>query len=102
VGKKDLILNECEIDGCKESVGLHLHHVIERTDINCSNNTWNLAILCSNCHSKIHLGLIKVIGIYPSTKLPNGRTLVYEINGKGNVDGIKDPYATFKNKSYKI
>jgi hypothetical protein len=33
--------------------------------------------------------------------LPNGRTLVYEINGKRNID-IDDSYIKFKNKSIKI
>jgi hypothetical protein len=40
--------------------------------------------------------------VYPSTKLPNKRTLVYELDGKRNVEGIDIPYVQFKNKSFKI
>ena len=84
-----------------EESALHLHHIIERTDINTNNHNFNLAILCSNCHAKVHAKLIKLIGIYPATKPPNNRILVYEINGKKNID-IDVPYIEFKPKTYKI
>lgn len=98
---KKLILNKCEIDNCQETLNLHKHHIIERTEINTTNDNYNIAILCPSCHSKVHSGNIKIIGIYPSTKLPNCRTLIYEINGLKNID-IDAPYIQFKNKSFKI
>lgn len=99
--KSKLILNKCEIDECQETVNLHKHHVIERSEENTTNDNFNLVILCPNCHYKIHAKLINIIGIYPSTKLPNKRTIIYEINGKRNLD-LDIPYFEFKNKSFKV
>jgi hypothetical protein len=100
---KKLIKNKCEIENCTVSDPhlLHLHHIIERTEINTTNDSFNLAILCANCHNLVHCGRIKIIGIFPSTKSPNNRTLVYELDGKKNVD-IDMSYIQFKNKSFKI
>lgn len=81
-----LIHQECEVCGEKDSRILEEHHIIPRTDPECTNSIWNLAIICASCHSKVHLGSLKIIGIFPSTKSPNNRTLVFEINGKKNLD----------------
>ncbi len=99
--KKGLILNKCEIEDCFETENLHLHHIIEKTEVNTSNSKWNLSILCPNHHAKTHSKQLKIIGIFPSTQLPNARTLIYELNGKRNLD-IDVPYINFENKSYKI
>lgn len=101
---RKIVKNKCEIETCNEAdpTALHLHHIIERTIVTSSNHPFNLAILCSNCHSKVHAGKIKIVGIYPSTLPPNGRTLIYELDGKPNVEGITDPYVNFKNKSWAI
>lgn len=98
---KNLILNKCEINECKEILNLHKHHIIERTELNTTNHIYNIAILCPVCHAKVHSGHIKIIGVYPSTQPPNGRTLIYELDGKKNID-IDVPYINFKNKSFKI
>ena len=102
--KKKLIKNKCEIAECGETdpSTLHLHHIIERTDPNTTNDIMNLALLCASCHSKVHAKKIKLIGIYPSTKPPNNRTLIYELDGKKNIDGVDKPYLELKPKSYKI
>lgn len=101
--RKKLIKNKCEIEDCNVNDPdlLHAHHIIERTEINTTNNSYNLAILCANCHAKLHAGKIKIIGVYPSTKPPNNRTLVYEVDGNRNIE-IDKPYVEFKNKSFKI
>ena len=100
---KQLIKNKCEIESCNvtDPKLLELHHIIERTEINTTNHKMNLAILCANCHALTHTGRLKIIGVYPSTKLPNGRTLIYELDGKKNID-LDVPYVEFKNKSFKI
>lgn len=102
--KSKLIKDKCEIESCNvtDSNLLHLHHIIERTEINTNNSNFNLAILCANCHALTHSGRLKIIGVYPSTKLPNKRVLIYELDGKKNIDGIDQPYVEFKNKSFKI
>lgn len=98
-----LIKNKCEIEPCNvmDPRLLELHHIIERTELNTTNNDFNLAILCGNCHALTHVGRLKIVGVYPSTKLPNKRILVYELDGKKNID-INIPYVEFKNKSFKI
>ncbi len=102
--KKKLVKNKCEIDGCEisEPEALHFHHIIERTKVNTTNHPFNLAILCAVHHELVHANKLKIIAVYPSTNPPNGRTLIYELNGKKNIEGIDEPYVTFKNKSFKI
>ena len=101
--KRKLIKNKCEIESCNitDSSLLELHHIIERTEANTSNHNDNLAILCANCHALTHSGRLKIIGVYPSTLPPNGRTLVYELDGIKNID-IDVPYLKFENKSFKL
>ncbi len=99
-----LVKNKCEIETCSVSDPklLELHHIIERTELNTTNHDFNLAILCANCHAMTHTGRLKIIGVYPATLPPNGRILVYELDGKRNIEGIDKPYVEFKNKSFKI
>jgi hypothetical protein len=97
--KEKLIPSVCEICDEPNPAVLHKHHIVERTDPDTSNHENNLAIICSNCHNKIHAKppQIKIIGVFPSTKLPYKRTLVYEINGVSNAPGLVDP--PFKSKA---
>jgi hypothetical protein len=99
--RKKLIIQECEVCGEKDTSVLELHHIVPRTDSNTNNDPYNLAIICANCHSKNHRGNLKIIGIYPSTKLPNGRTLIYELEGI-NEAGIDKPYYVPVNESTRI
>lgn len=99
--KLNLIKNKCEIDGCNIDDCLHFHHIIERTKENTTNHPYNICILCPTHHSFVHSGRLKIIGVFPSTKMPNKRTLVYELDGKKNIN-IDIPYIEFKNKSYKL
>lgn len=92
----------CEICGNTNKEVLHKHHIVERTEANTTNDDMNLAVVCANCHNQIHAGVIKIIGIYPSTKLPYARILIYEINGVSNVPDIKDPYYIPQAKSMKV
>lgn len=102
--KIKLTKNRCEIESCHvtDSNLLHLHHIIERTEINTTNHNFNLAILCANCHALTHSGRLKIIGVYPATRPPNNRVLIYELDGQRNIEGIDRPYVEFKNKSFKI
>jgi hypothetical protein len=100
---RKIIKDKCEIEGCDvtESGALHLHHIIERTEVNTTNNSFNLAILCATHHAFVHCNRLKIIGVYPATKPPNNRILVYELDGRKNID-LDIPYIQFKNKSFKI
>ena len=92
---------KCEVCGASDRCTLHSHHIIPRVDSMCTNDRFNIAILCSNCHNKVHAGVLKIIGVYPSTD-PSGVTLIYELGGEKNIDGIDDPYLTPKSKSMKV
>ncbi len=93
---------ECEVCGNKEISILQRHHIKERTEIDSNNHDMNLAIICANCHSLVHSGKLKIIGLFPSTKPPNGRTLIYELNNISNIKGITESYFTPKAPSIKI
>lgn len=91
---------KCEVCGESDSRILEYHHIIPRTDLNCSHDNMNLAVLCSNCHSKIHLGNLKVFGVLPSTD-PSGFTLIYELDGVKNID-VDVPNFVKKPKEMKV
>lgn len=98
-----LIKDRCEVESCNidDSKLLELHHIIERTEIHTTNNNFNLAILCGTHHAMTHTKKLRIIGVFPSTKLPNKRTLVYELDGKRNID-IDQSYVSFSPKHFKI
>ena len=89
----------CEICYDSRKGLLEYHHVKERSK-GGDDNYWNLAVLCSSCHSLNHHGSLNIIGIYPSTDPVMARTVIYEINGE-NKSGITEPYYTPKPKSIK-
>lgn len=65
---------KCEICGLENKEILHRHHIIPRVDSRSTNKDNNLAILCPNCHSKVHTGELIILGVYAST---DGKTLVW-------------------------
>jgi type II secretory ATPase GspE/PulE/Tfp pilus assembly ATPase PilB-like protein len=91
----------CEICGSKDKETLEWHHIIERTELNTSNDPFNLAIICSNCHKLCHAERIKLIGVYPSTN-PYGRKLIFEKDGVSNFPGITEPYYKPKPRQSKL
>jgi 5-methylcytosine-specific restriction endonuclease McrA len=99
--KKKLKKEECEICGERDKSTLDFHHIIPRTDPRCTNDSMNLAIICSTCHRKSHSGSIEIVGVFPSTKPPNGRTLVFKKDGKSNLD-IDEPYCEIEPKSMRF
>jgi len=103
MAKKKLIKDKCEVENCDiiDPNLLELHHILERTEVNTTNHDYNLAILCCLHHAMVGTRL-KIIGVYPSTKLPNGRTLIYELDGIRNIEGIDKPLIEFKPKSFKL
>lgn len=103
MGKKKNIKLSCEI--CKEENEkiLDKHHICERIELNSNNHEMNLCVICKNCHGKIHLTKeIEIIGLFPSTEPPLGRTLVYKINGVSNFPGLEEPYYKPENKKTKL
>jgi hypothetical protein len=62
----------------------------------------NLAVICPNCHSQVHTGRIKIIGVFPSTQPPYGRTLVFKKDGVSNVPGLDEPYFKSQARSMRV
>lgn len=50
-------LSKCDI--CQNEEILEIHHIRGRKIPNC-NNPSNLANICSNCHTKVHHGIIVI------------------------------------------
>lgn len=96
--RKRLEKIRCEIDNCTVDNPklLHKHHILERTEVNTNNNEFNLSIICSLHHNEVHEGIIEIIGVFPSTKPPYGRTLIYKRNGVANIPGIEIPITNQK------
>lgn len=92
---------QCEVCGEKDIKILERHHIIPRTDPDCTHDDFNIAILCPSCHSKVHTGSLRIIGVFPGTRPPSGVILVYELDGVKNVD-IDEAYFTPKPKSMKV
>lgn len=61
------IKKQCEVCGEDDISILHRHHIIPRCDDRCTNKDSNIAILCPNCHTKVHEGEIVIIGVYLTT-----------------------------------
>ena len=93
----------CEIEDCNvtDPDALHHHHIIGRKELGTSNNPFNLATLCAVHHELAHSGRLRIIGVYPSTQPPAGRTLVYELDGKKNID-LNEPYFKYKPRGSKV
>lgn len=92
---------KCEIEECtvKDPKLLERHHIVERKDIGTSNHEFNLCVLCSLHHSMIHTGRLKIIGVFPST---SKRSVIYELDGKRNIEGIDESYFNYHAPSMKI
>lgn len=100
---KKLHKEYCEIEGCpiKDSRLLNHHHIIERTELNTSNNIWNLAVLCQHHHTLLHEKDIEILGVFPASN-KQGRILIYKINGVPNVPGITEFYFKYQPQQMKI
>lgn len=95
-----LVKDKCEICGELNKKVIDFHHIIPQEEINSTNHPTNIAIICANCHRRVHANEIVIFGTLPSTKLPNKRILIYSIDGVKNLE-IDFPNR-FLNKSEKI
>lgn len=78
-GQKKLTKELCEICGDNRKSALNIHHIIPRCDPRCTNNNYNLSVVCHTCHDLIHAGEIVIIGVYDSTL---GRKLMFFKQGE--------------------
>jgi uncharacterized protein YlaI len=68
---------------CDEKEILVEHH-IEGRKIPNANHPSNLSYICSNCHRKIHEGIIILEGYFMTT---SGKTLLWHYNEEESVTG---------------
>jgi hypothetical protein len=61
---------KCEICGVENKKILERHHIIPRSDPRCTDKNDNIALICPNCHTSVHLGEVIIIGVYPTTDGP--------------------------------
>jgi hypothetical protein len=87
----------CEVCGELNKKILHRHHIIPQCDKRCSNKDKNIAILCPNCHTKVHEGEIIIIGLYEST---DGLKLMWF--KKGEEPPLKEEFWLIKENSLVI
>jgi predicted HNH restriction endonuclease len=71
----------CEVCFETKKSTLNIHHIIPQCDERSSNNNYNLAVLCANCHNLVHSGDITIIGVYSSTN-NNGRSVLFFRKGE--------------------
>ena len=71
---------KCEVCENDDFTILQYHHIIPRCDPRCSNDNLNIAILCPNCHVKVHQGEIIIIGVYMTS--PDGHHSVWFNRGE--------------------
>lgn len=72
--KRKLLVEHCEVCGFSDKRAINAHHIIPKTDINCTNDESNLAYVCANCHNLIHANEIIIEGRYMTT---GGHTLFW-------------------------
>lgn len=82
---------KCDICGIESF--LEGHH-IEGREIDNANKSYNIANICANCHSKIHMGSIFIEGWFMTT---NGKELIWHEAKQESITGeIKVPYQIIK------
>jgi len=78
----------CEVCSENNPKALHYHHIIERCKVESTENWDNISILCATCHNLVHANVIKILGLFPATKKPYNRILVFRKNGVCNAQEL--------------
>jgi len=74
--------NKCEICGNANKKVLDKHHIIPVTDPKSTNLMSNLAIICSNCHRRVHAHEIIIEGVFATT---DGSALFWHYSGDPHI-----------------
>lgn len=76
----------CEI--CNKNYPTLDNHHIQSRSKGGSNQKWNIAEICQNCHKSVHLGLIILEGRFNTT---NGNKLIWRKFNNESITGMTDP-----------
>lgn len=77
---KKLVCKECYFCGCDEYALLDVHRIIPGKDGGKYSNDYNLIVLCSLCHRKVHADIIKILGKHFST---TGQFIIHYLDENG-------------------
>jgi len=88
---------ECEI--CKKHTDFIKDHHINSKSLGGEDKPYNIAHICSECHDKVHYGLIIIEGRFGSM---NGNTLIWRKFTDKSVTGLSDPTVWLKPNSNKL
>lgn len=69
----------CEICNTRQRTVIDKHHIIPRTDPRCTDDLGNIAIICSNCHRRVHAHEIIIEGVFATT---DGCRLFWHYSGE--------------------
>lgn len=92
-GQKKLDRTVCEICSYSSPKPLHVHHIIPRCDPRCSQDNWNLCVVCPTCHHLVHQGEITIIGVYRATNETGRKVMFFK---KGEPPPIEEEYWLIK------
>jgi len=84
----------CEVCS-KDKDFIKKHHIQSRT-LGGLDADYNFAYICSDCHDKVHYGLIIIEGRFGSTK---GNILVWRKFTEPSITGSSDPVVWLKPNS---
>lgn len=84
----------CETCG-KEKEFIKEHH-IQSKSLGGSDDSYNKAFICSDCHDRVHYGLIIIEGRFGSTK---GNILIWRKFTEPSVTNLPDPPVWLKPNS---
>lgn len=81
---------KCEI--CKTNKYRHKHHIISKC-YGGTNEPYNIALLCANCHHDVHSGAIVIEGRFLTTQ---GYMLIYHKSNEKTITNVTPKVFTFK------
>lgn len=73
---------KCEICETQNKKVIDKHHIIPRTDPRTHHGLSNLAIICSNCHRRVHAGEIIIEGVFMTSI---GQKLFWHYDGEPHI-----------------
>lgn len=88
---------ECEICG-KDTYFIKDHHIHSKS-FGGSNEKHNIAYICSDCHDKVHYGIIIIEGKFQTI---NGIKLIWRYFTENSIIGMTDPQCWIKPNADKI
>lgn len=85
-------MNKCNI--CNSLNFIDEHHITSRSK-DGTNDKWNIAKLCSNCHRRVHEGSIIIEGFFLTT---SGRKLIWRESKDGTITNNQPSVHLIKRK----